>query len=304
MTIGMGAHGPNAGAAILQALASAEKICTGAIGGFVAAAAIGEHAVLRAETQRGGVEGLQFDTSQQAFESAFTAGLISSGPNRPAPLSAFVAAEAGTGVVSGHRMPNATSVEGMPMNETVLKRMADGSDPAVAVNEVIDMNPEADCGLIAVNCQGEGGAANTRRVTRSDAGMASGQLANASVWVLHNAVRPYKSLASLLVEVALETMHPELTTRGHAIFKKGCKVEPGEVPQIHINESDMVERIVVQLSMNGAVQALDIGCQPLVYSQGIPIARLAYEPFLVARDRQLLSADGESELQVAIGVYS
>ena len=42
MTIGIGACGPHAGRAVFDALAAAEKVGTGAIGGFVTYAAIGE----------------------------------------------------------------------------------------------------------------------------------------------------------------------------------------------------------------------------------------------------------------------
>lgn len=304
MTIGIAAYGPKAGAAVLQALAAAEKICTGAIGGFVAAACVFEDSVVRGETQCAGVTGLQFSTSRQEFESAVTAGLISSGPNRPVPLSAFVTAKAGTGVVTGHRMPNAVGVDGIPMNLAVLNLIADGTDPGRAVNEIVNANPDADCGLIAVNVAGSGGVANTLCVSRPDAGMASGQRGDASVWVLHNAVRPFETLAPLLVEIALDVMRPAVTATGHVLFKEGCLVEAGESPQIHVDESGTVKKIVVGLSANREAQALDIGCQPLIYLHSKPIARLIYEPLLMVRDNRLISADGDSALQVAIGVRS
>ncbi|MEM7259497.1 MAG: hypothetical protein AAF404_19140, partial [Pseudomonadota bacterium] len=171
-------------------------------------------------------------------------------------------------------------------------------------NEIVSVNPTADCGLIAVNCAGGGGAANTVCMNRPDAGMTSGQRDDTSVWILHNAVRPFKSLAPILAEIALDVMRPAVTETGHVLFKEGCLVEAGESPQIHVDASGMVEKIVVGLSTSREAQALDIGCQPTIYSHGKSIARLVYEPLLMVRDNRLLSADGESILQVAIGVRS
>lgn len=305
MTIGLAAFGPNAGAAVIQTLATAEKICHGAIGGFVAAAAVFENHVTRAETQTGGVGQLGFSSSSTEFESAVVAGLISSGPNRPDPLSAFVAALPGVGLVTGHRMPNAIDSEGNPMNQNVLQLIADGIDPRSAVKQVIDVNPDADCGLIAVNSKGCGYAANTLAVNRHDAGFATGTRQNAAVWVLHNAVQPFESLGPLLVEVALNVMCPILKPTGHIVFNQGCPVETGLSPQIHINEQYTVEKIVTRFTNTGETAwSLDIGYQPPVLLHQLEVAKLLYEPLLMATANRLLSADGESIKEVTIGVKS
>lgn len=305
MTVSIALYGPNAGAAVLQVLATAEKLCSGAIGGFVAAAAVFPDHIVLAETQTGGVAQLQFSTNRQAFESACIAGLISSGPNRPEPLSSFVSAAPGVGVVTGHRMPNAPGRDGQPMNRTVLQLLAEGMTPQSAVSQVVNANPQADCGLIAVNVQGLGHAANTDAVTRADAGMASGSRGDASVWVLHNAVRPFESLAPVLVEVGLDVMQPWFRECGKVLFNKGCLIEAGESPQIHINEQYQVENIVArQSNSNEVIRPLDIGCQPQVLLNGKPFASLLYEPLLMAQGNKLLSADGEVKLQAAVGVAS
>src|SRR5699024_9962606 len=123
MTIGIAAHGPNAGLAVARALAAVEKVATGATRGYAVFAAIDSAGRLhRAETQRGGTATLFVDAEATGVAppaeaaAAHTAGLISSGPDRPAPLTQYVPAEPGAGLVTGHRLPNAAGTSGRPVN--------------------------------------------------------------------------------------------------------------------------------------------------------------------------------------------
>ena len=90
MTIGIAAHGPNAGLAVVRALAAVEAIGRGAIGGFVSLVAIGvDGRIERAVIQRGGSATL-FGAAGHVPSSIATSrvvGLMSSGPDRPEPLS-------------------------------------------------------------------------------------------------------------------------------------------------------------------------------------------------------------------------
>src|SRR5580700_10497992 len=102
MTIAIAAAGTNAGRAVFEGLKAAEKIGTQSIGGFVAFAALTKSGALeRAGTQRGGSSTLFIDGDRNCVEpprlvgEAVAAGLISSGPDRPTPLSQFVTAAAG-----------------------------------------------------------------------------------------------------------------------------------------------------------------------------------------------------------------
>ena len=84
MTIGIGAAGPNAGLAVFRALAAAEAVGHGAIGGFAVFAVLtADGRVIRAETQRGGSATL------------FTDGETTGGPPPPEVASARFAAVVG-----------------------------------------------------------------------------------------------------------------------------------------------------------------------------------------------------------------
>ena len=114
MTIGIGAIGPNAGLAVFKGLQAAERVGTGSIGGFAVFAAISEDGPLfMSETQRGGTATL-FTAGETSgvlppseIAAAPYAAVMSSGPDRPAPLSQFLAADPAIGLVTGHRLPNA-----------------------------------------------------------------------------------------------------------------------------------------------------------------------------------------------------
>jgi hypothetical protein len=161
MTIAIAAAGSNAGRAIFEGLKAAEKIGMQSIGGFVAFAALTEAgALLRAETQRGGSSTLFVDGERNGVEpptpvaEAVAAGLISSGPDRPTPLSQFVAAAAGVGLVTGHRLPTALGVNGKLMNLEALELPRAGRSGQEAVDAVVGQNPTSDCGLIAIDGAG------------------------------------------------------------------------------------------------------------------------------------------------------
>ena len=129
MTIGIAVYGPMAGLATFKALQAVERVGRGAIGGFASFVAItADGALLRSETQRGGTATL-FTAGEticalppQAFAEAPWAALMSSGPDRPAPLSQFTPGRAGVGLVSGHRLPNMPGADGLPINRAVLDR--------------------------------------------------------------------------------------------------------------------------------------------------------------------------------------
>ena len=101
MTIGIAAFGPKAGAGIIAGLGAVEKIGRGAIGGFVSLVVLTDDGrLLRASVQVGGSEALFSEELPPEIAQAQCAGLISSGPNRPEPLSQFITAKIGVGIVT------------------------------------------------------------------------------------------------------------------------------------------------------------------------------------------------------------
>ncbi|MEZ5589210.1 MAG: hypothetical protein R3F53_00225 [Gammaproteobacteria bacterium] len=220
MTMGIAAAGPHAGLAIFQALRAAEKIGWGSIGGFASFAVITEdNRLLRYQTQRGGSSTLFIDGDRTGAEppsevlKAPLAALMSSGPDRPEPLSQFVPGAATAGLVTGHRLPNTPGRNGKILNLDVLHHLQQGKSPQQAIDSVLADNPQADAGLIALNRQGQIYARNSERVQqRPDLGWARREHPNckgAVVEILHNAIYPNASLAHVVAGgIALETMVP------------------------------------------------------------------------------------------------
>ncbi|MFO1068873.1 MAG: hypothetical protein U1E14_10145 [Geminicoccaceae bacterium] len=216
MTIGIAAFGPNAGIGIFKGLRAAERVGTGSIGGFATYAAITDDGrLLRSETQRGGSSTLFLEGETtgveppEAIATARFAALISSGPERP-DLVKLVAADPKVGLVTGHRLPIQVGVDGVPMNDQALELMRAGRSPQEAVDHVIGRNPEADCGLIALDVTGRLYGRNTERVLRRKPDMS--ELAQESpdgrarVIVFYNAIRPHLVLAPLMAQITLDAM--------------------------------------------------------------------------------------------------
>ena len=155
MTIGIAAFGPKAGAGIIAGLGAVEKIGRGAIGGFVSLVVLtDDERLLRASVQVGGSEALFPEELPPEIAQAQCAGLISSGPNRPEPLSQFITAKIGVGIVTGHRMPHTEGKDKIALNSMVLAEMEAGKDPQTAIDYVLNLYPNADAGFLAVSVNG------------------------------------------------------------------------------------------------------------------------------------------------------
>src|SRR5699024_10271322 len=123
MTVGIAASGPGSVASVLRSLIALETLASGAIGGFAVLAVMdAAGGVHYAETQNGGSQALQLGSK---FHDAQRAALISSGPNRPEPLTQFLPAATGVGMVTGHRLPNRCGYEA-PVNVAALNEMQAG----------------------------------------------------------------------------------------------------------------------------------------------------------------------------------
>ena len=306
MTISIAAAGRNAGRAVIEALRKAEAVCEGAIGGFVVAGSINNNSVIRAQTQTGGVSSLRFKGDEAHFNAGTIAGLISSGPNRPEPIAGFLVAAADSGLVTGHRLPNSIGIDSKPMNQSVLDALSSGQPVDDAVSLILNLNPQADCGLIAIDRHGNGHSGNTTGMTRPDAGIGSGRRNNSSVWVLHNAVEPIAPLASLLVSIALDCMEPDYVAAGSITLSTGCDIRPGDSTRIIVDDAKQAIAIEVGEHYVSTIQPcpVNIGYRPAVFRNDKLIGCLLYEPFVCACEGKLVSADGLCELTVPIGIPS
>lgn len=255
MTIGIAVRGPLAGLAAFKALQAVERIARGAIGGFASFVVItAEGEVLRAETQRGGTRTL-FTAGEAtgvppppAFAEAPMAGLMSSGPDRPAPLCQFTPARAGVGLVTGHRLPNMPGVDGVPLNRTVLDRMAAGEPAPAAARAELARNPSADAGIIALDAAGRIFAGNSALVARRpDIGRALVHAAGTStaVAVLHNAIHPHAPLAQLAVAIALDVVAPLDRADVFVRLDAGTPVAQGTENCVFVDGGNVAQMVAV-----------------------------------------------------------
>lgn len=306
MTIGIAASGPRAGLAIFRALGAVERIARGAIGGFVSFAAItADGRLVRFETQRGGTTTLFVDGERTGVDppswvaQAPVAALMSSGPDRPEPLSQFVAGDAGAGLVTGHRLPNRSGSAGMPVNQQVLQYLVDGHAPQAAVNAVLDASPQADAGLIAVDLQGCLYARNSARVaTRPDLGGVRRETDDAVVEVLHNAIHPVAAVAHLAAELALDIMQPRFNPDAWLAIHAGIPVEAGKQAAVLVDADLQAVRVVTTdpdllLNVQGG-SALYIGAA--VLRDGQRIGTLIEESYVLLEDGIIRSLSGQQSL--------
>lgn len=312
MTIGIATSGPMAGLAAFRALAAVEAVGRGAIGGFVSFAAItasGE--MMRAETQRGGTRTL-FTAGEStgvdppaAIAEAPVAALMSSGPDRPSPLSQFTPGAAEVGLVTGHRLPNLPGVDGRPIGEAVLAAMAAGKQPQDAVSLVMSENPEADAGVIAVARDGRIALADSLSVKKRD-DIGSMLLENAAtggrVGVLHNAIFPAAALASLAASVALDLSAPADAWDFTVELTEGMRLEPGSENALYLTSDGSALRIVVA----GAAW-VSSSWEGAVLMRGAPVRRgdkdvghVTAEPYCVAEGGRIVSLSGRSRIDLPI----
>jgi hypothetical protein len=301
VTIGIAAFGPFAGQSVLAGLAAAERIGQGAIGGFVSFAALSGNAPAgRAETQNGGSSGLGHLPAE--LLAAPVAALMSSAANRPEPLEQFVVAVQSVGLVTGHRFPNMPGRSGTPLNLDVLARMTQGQAPDAAVGEVVAENPEADAGLIAIGVDGRLGSQNTTYLNHFPGCGAArmGSRRNGIVVVRHNGIRPSRGLAWIVAAAALSVIQEKSLPDRWIALRAGVLVQPGRHNLIQVDDYDRVTHMEVSSNFGDGIWHFGTGACTRVFHRGRCIGHAQYEPFLVARDRILVSIDGQEEGKVPV----
>lgn len=316
MTITIAACGPCAGRAVFEGLRHCERIGRQSIGGFVALAAIGRDGlVLRAETQRGGsgtlfIEGeLSGAEPPDELAEAIAAGLISSGPDRPEPLSQFMPANGKAGLVAGHRLPNARSVDGRPLNSEVLDLMEGGMGAEAAVDAVMSRNPESDCGLIAVDLLGGVAARNSARVLgRPDVHVAKRHDATigATVIAMQNAIRPYEIVAEVAAAIAFDVMRGEPARDGWVQLDAGIALRLGEAAAVRCDRD--LRGLEVVTTDPTLVQGLQTGSAiylgSMVYRDGVAVGRTLSEMICVIEDGRILSFSGQKSCRIPFNSQS
>jgi hypothetical protein len=306
LTIGIAAFGPRAGLAVYKALMAAESIGSGAIGGFVSYVVIGTDGQLyRSQTQEGGARAL-FDGDEARLPpeiaKARHAGLMSSGPNRPEPLGQFTPADPMVGIVTGHRFPNTIGENGVSLGEEILSLMRRGATVDHSVASIVSANPTADAGFIALAIDGRICTANTRHVDQfTDAGHAAlGSLDDGYVVaVLHNAIRPHRSLALYTAEIAVETLSPAAAPDGYVRLEAGTRLSIGVKSAIEIDAAAVSTRILVPDSkyLSGHWN-FGIGYRVDVISRHHRIGYALYEPYMVIDEGKIVSIDGAASLTI------
>ena len=306
MTIGIAACGPRAGMAVVEGLKAAEAVGHGALHGFVSLVCIGQDGRLhRAETQDGGAAALLAGGAlPPLLAHATRAGLMSSGPNRPAPLSQFTPADPAVGLVTGHRFPNSIGRSGEPLNVDLLARMRGGADPEAALSAVVADNPSADAGFIALSLSGRLQVRNTPYLAGfGDAGqaIASTRDGAASVAVLHNAIRPHRSLAGLVAEVALAVLADDQAADLAIVMTAGVPLRLAAANIIAIGDDGRVLEIgIAEPRYLSGSWSLGLGYQAIVRRHGMPLGRALYEPYLRVESGKVVTIDGERSITIPV----
>lgn len=244
MTIAIAAYGPDAGQAVARGLLAAELLGRGAIGGFAVFSVLdGQGGHRQHCCQDGGIGGLALD---RVSLSAGRVAVISSGPDRPEPLSQFLAAREGVGLVTGHRLPNRPGAAGPPVNRDALDRMAAGLSPAEAVTAVTAENPEVDFGLIALSADGRIGVANSARVERrADLDDASGSGCGRGYAMLCNSIctLPGLSLRRVVGDIVWSALCGEPAHHEIAKLAAPVPIGPATIDRVEIDEEGKVVAI-------------------------------------------------------------
>ena len=312
MTIGIAAYGPGAGLAVFRALSAVESVSRGAIGGFASFAVItADGRLVRSQTQRGGSGTLFLDGETTGVEpppevaAAPLAAVMSSGPDRPEPLAQFVAADAAAGLVTGHRLPNTPGRGGVAINADILERMRAGAGVAEAVGQVMEANPQADAGVIAVDLRGRFAVRDSERVAlRPDLGRAWREGgppgAPVRVAVLHNAVQPARAVAALAADVAMHTLAPPPRPDRWLTVGAGTPVVAGPANAVRVDAGLRAVEVVstdtrlLQGYREGA--ALYIGST--VLCDGAVLGTTLTEPYVTLRDGRIVTLSGQTCIRV------
>lgn len=239
MTIGIAAYGASAGEAVCAGVLGAELLGRGAIGGFAVFAILdGDGRFQYRATQEGGITALSLPRD---WLEARVAAAISSGPNRPEPLSQFLVGRSGVGLVTGHRLPNSVAPAGKPLNEVALEALASGGSARGGIDAAMEGCAEIDAGLIALTRSGDLAWANSARVARrSDLGEAHRLGRECGFALMHNAIfvaeGPCQRLAEVLAGLVWQRLAGEPATHVLLRLVDPVPLRLAEQDRVHVDE--------------------------------------------------------------------
>jgi hypothetical protein len=221
---------------------------------------------------------------------------MSSGPDRTEPLSQFTPARADVALITGHRLPNMPGREGRPLNTVLLERIGAGEPAEAALAALLEENPQADAGLIAVTPDGGIALGNSALVgRRTDAGLLRTEGAGLEIAVLHNAVFPVQGVAAIAAGAAMDAVAPgdahDLTLR----LEAGLELKLADTASLEADHRGAIRSITVthpgwlSAHWQGAVAMRDT----VVHQNGRVLGRLVTECYCVARGGVLVSCDGQ-----------
>jgi hypothetical protein len=310
MTLAIAVAGPNAGKAVFEGLRAAEKIGSQSIGGFAILAALTEDGrLIYAETQRGGSSTLFVEGERCGVDppvevcQAPIAAMITSGPDRPAPLKQFLVADPAAGIVTGHRLPNALSMRGNAMNVEVLEALRAGRSAREAVDLVVGGNPAADCGLIAMDHGRNVYGRNSERVlARPDVHQAQRSLAHpvGSVIAFQNAIQPYEIVAEVAAGVALHVMRGPIVPDAWVTVESGLPVELGQESAVYCDNQLMAQRVLTTdpTILRGLQSGSAIYLDSKVYQEGTDVGRTVGELLCVLENGIIKSFSGQTRTRL------
>ncbi|MBX2838586.1 MAG: hypothetical protein KTR35_17135 [Gammaproteobacteria bacterium] len=310
MTIGIVARGEKAGVALVSSLGAIEHVAEGAVAGFVSLVVFDErNSATFFESQTGGVTGLfgnlygfiEADTLPREIQEATRAGLISSGPHRPSPLSRFLAWDENGNIVSGHRFPQTPAQDGTPLNQSVLLTLQATGDNSKALQQVLEKNEFADAGIVALDTNNNVYCEDTKRVKRrGDTASVTMCTKNYSFGFSMNSIYPPTLIAELLtVKLSNSLRKASLPKQSHCIsIKLDAEILKGAQPKVHINDNLAVMSIVTAETCwfenycEGAL--LETGTPILL--DGMFVGTILEESYITASNGNICSLSGQNEL--------
>ena len=205
--------------------------------------------------------------------------------------------------MTGHRLPNAKRISGRALNLQVMDCLRDGMDARSAVVEVLSADPHADAGIIAIDSSGAVFAGNSERVTRRpDLGGARREdpASGAVIEVLHNAVYPTGSIASLAADIGLAVMAPDPPPDGEIVVRAGVPVARGKENSISVDAHGEARRVETtdERILDGRHNCAAIYLDTAVVRDGTILGTTTFEPNVVVQDGQIVTLNGRTEMRI------
>jgi hypothetical protein len=122
--------------------------------------------------------------------------------------------------------------------------MEAGDTPQQAVDRVLDANPEADAGLIAMDARGRLGWGNTARVARrADRGEAHRDDGQARLVVLHNSIHAQSALSNDIADLAWAQLTGQPASLRFLYLREPVSLRAADRDRVHISGEGVITAI-------------------------------------------------------------